>query len=270
MSEHLVSVRRMPIDFLHHVRSESDRFVSVLRDANPAAPVPSCPDWTAADLLWHLTEVHLFWGVIARDLLDDPEPSEAAKPPRAEGYDELLAQFDAASTLLSDALAAHDDDVAVWTWSDDHTIGFIRRRMAQEALIHRLDAELTVGAVTGFDAALAADGVVEGLELFYGGRTPAWATFDGSGPVGRVGMTDTGDNLLLRVGTISGTHPTGKTYTGEPSVLMLESGDPTFTVTGTARDLDAWLWQRPTLADVQVDGSRDDFAQLQAVISDAI
>ncbi|HEV7205846.1 MAG TPA: maleylpyruvate isomerase N-terminal domain-containing protein [Jatrophihabitans sp.] len=260
----------MPIDFLRHVRSESDRFVTVLRDANPAAPVPSCPDWTAADLLWHLTEVQLFWGVVARDRLDDPGPSEAAKPPRADDYDGLLAQFDTASAQLIAALEASPDDVPVWTWSDDHTMGFIRRRMAQEALIHRLDAELTVGAVTDLDPTLAADGVVEGFEIFYGGRTPAWATFAPTGPVGRLVMTDTRTDLLLQVGTLSGTHPGGTVYADEPSVLVLESGEPTFTVTATARDLDAWLWQRPTLEDVAIEGDRDDFARLQAVVNDAI
>lgn len=260
----------MPIDYVEHLRSDSARFVTVLRDANPAAPVPSCPEWTAADLLWHLTEVQLFWGVIARDLLSDPGPSEAAKPPRADDYDGLLAQFDTASAQLIAALETHAADVPVWTWSEDHTIGFIRRRMAQEALIHRLDAELTVGAVTDLDPALAADGVVEGFEIFYGGRTPAWATFDPTGPTGRLVMTDTGDELLLQVGTLSGTHPRGSTYTDEPSVLVLESGEPTFTVTATARDLDAWLWQRPTLQELRIDGRRDDFAKLQAVVDDAI
>ena len=32
-----------------------------------------------------------------------------------------------------------------WTWSTDQTVGFIVRRQAHEALIHRLDAELTAG-----------------------------------------------------------------------------------------------------------------------------
>ena len=48
-----------------------------------------------------------------------------------------------------------------WTWSDDHTVGFILRRQAHEALVHRVDAEQAAGASRELDAELAADGVAE-------------------------------------------------------------------------------------------------------------
>jgi len=38
---------------LDHIRTESTRFRSVLADCDPAARVPACPDWDAADLVWH-------------------------------------------------------------------------------------------------------------------------------------------------------------------------------------------------------------------------
>lgn len=40
-----------PADFLRHLRTESARAREVLRDADPAARVPGCPDWTVDDLL---------------------------------------------------------------------------------------------------------------------------------------------------------------------------------------------------------------------------
>ena len=52
----------MPLDYLDHLRSDSDRFIDVLRRAPGDAPVPSCPDWDADDLLWHLGGVQWFWG----------------------------------------------------------------------------------------------------------------------------------------------------------------------------------------------------------------
>ena len=68
------------------------------------------------------------------------------------------------------ALAGTADDVTVWTWLDtDHSVGFVRRRQAHEALIHRLDAELTAGVVTELDAGLATDGVLEAIEWMFGG-----------------------------------------------------------------------------------------------------
>ena len=80
--------------------------------------------------------------------LDDPDPAEAAKPDRPEDYGALLALFDDASRGLLGALATTPDSTAVWTWAEDQTVGFIRRRQAHEALIHRLDAELVVGELT--------------------------------------------------------------------------------------------------------------------------
>ena len=33
-------------------------------EAGVDAPVPGCPDWTVADLVAHLGEVHLFWTAV--------------------------------------------------------------------------------------------------------------------------------------------------------------------------------------------------------------
>ena len=46
----------MGLDLLAAVRAESARFADALEATDPAAPVPTCPDWTAADLLWHLAQ----------------------------------------------------------------------------------------------------------------------------------------------------------------------------------------------------------------------
>jgi len=45
-------------------------------------------------------------------------------------------------TPTAKAVAAADH-TAVWTWSSDPTVDFVRRRVAHECLIHRLDAQLT-------------------------------------------------------------------------------------------------------------------------------
>src|SRR3954468_20120869 len=205
----------MTLDFLADLRQESARFRAALAGVVPTARVLTCPDWDAADLLWHLAEVQHFWGVIVRDKLNDPEQSEADKPERAEDYDGLLAQFDEAHTILVEALDGTADEVPVWTWFEaDRSVGFVRRRQAHEALVHRLDAELTAGAVTDIDPALAADGVLEVLQAMYG--APDWATHELDGPVGRVSVSDTGEHWLVRIGHWSGHSPnTGKTYAAE-------------------------------------------------------
>src|SRR3954463_6853112 len=90
------------IDYLAHLRADSARFRQVLAGTDPATRVPTCPDWDAADLLWHLSEVQNFWGVIVRDKLDDPELAQDTE--RAEDYEGQLAQFDECSTILVEAL----------------------------------------------------------------------------------------------------------------------------------------------------------------------
>ena len=52
--------------YLDHIRTESARFREVLADCDPTARVPACPDWDAADLLWHLAGVQAFWADVIR------------------------------------------------------------------------------------------------------------------------------------------------------------------------------------------------------------
>ena len=58
-------VTRLPAEtYLDHIRTESARFREVLAGCDPAARVPSCPDWSAADLLWHLATVQRWWAEV--------------------------------------------------------------------------------------------------------------------------------------------------------------------------------------------------------------
>ena len=58
------------LDYLGHLARESALFGHALDGAAQDAPVPSCPGWTADDLLWHLGEVLWFWGTIVRERTD--------------------------------------------------------------------------------------------------------------------------------------------------------------------------------------------------------
>jgi uncharacterized protein (TIGR03083 family) len=252
----------MSLDYLAHLRADSVRFAEVLDKVDPGTRVPTCPEWTAVDLLWHLGEVQHFWGTIVRDRITDPDSYE--EPARPEAHPELVEFAAASSALLIDALAATRDDVAVWTWLDaDHSVGFVRRRQAHEALIHRLDAELTAGDVTELHAGLATDGVLEAIEWMFGGA-PGWATTTADGPIGRLATTDTDASWLVQVGRWSGTSPnTQRTYTDELLLLLVDAGEPSFEISATARDLDAWMWNRPTLGEVSRVG---DTSAFEAVI----
>ena len=95
-----------PERYLDHIRTESRRFRDVLAECDPAARVPGCPDWDAADLLFHLAGVQQFWSTIIRQRPEGPEKLE--DPARPETYDGLLAFFDESSAALVSALEAAD------------------------------------------------------------------------------------------------------------------------------------------------------------------
>lgn len=262
----------MSLDHIAHVRRESERFRECLAVADPAARVPSCPEWTAADLLWHLAEVQLFWSVIVRDRLSSPERSEASKPERPEKHADLIALHERAAQDLVDALESTPHETAVWTWADNKTAGFVRRRQAHEALVHRRDAELTVGDVTPFDAALAADGVDEVLSTMFGGH-PDWATYTAGGRSGELRCDDTADRWVVQLGSWSGVSPnSGTEYTDEPGLTVRRIPidalvpDVEFAITGVASDLDAWLWNRPPIGTVTTIGSTDALAEFRTIL----
>lgn len=236
-----------PIDHLHHVAAESARFVDVMRSVAADERVPTCPDWTAADLVWHLGEVHWFWGTVLLERLADAAAVEAlVAPDRPDGYRLLLGFAERARERLLGALADAGTDTPVWTWSADQSSGFVRRFQAHEAMIHRLDAEYAAGTVTAMDPELSADGIDVVLRCSLGWR-PAWGrvTHDG-GSVDLV-ATDTGDRWRIVTGSWSGSSPdTGATYEAEPLLDVVDASTAAAgaTVSGTAAALDAWLWGR--------------------------
>ncbi len=244
----------MPLDYLDHLARESRRFAEAIDSTQPTDRVPTCPDWDADDLLWHLAEVQFFWGYIARQRLEDPAAAEEAKPERPADRPGLRQWYGEVSAELGDVLTTTAPDTAVWTWSDDHTIGFIRRRQAHEALIHRLDAELTAGERTPMDRDLCGDGVDEVLRVMYGGE-PGWGTFTPTpGHVVRFATTDTDQTWVATLGRFSGTSPDGDaSYEDETDMRIAavdDGGAVDAEVRGTAEDLNCWLWKRPTLGEV--------------------
>jgi len=255
--------------YLDHIRTESARFREVLAACDPAARVPACPDWDAGDLLWHLTGVQAFWAEVVRTRpAAVPEDYEQSLP-RPGTHEALLAAFDEHSSAMQAALAAADPAEEAWHWSSDHTVGASIRRQAHEALIHRLDAEEAAGQVTDLDPRLASDGVLEALTVMYGG-CPPWGTITPSDRVIDVRMTDTGDALHVALARFTGTDPDGTTY-DEPDLAVVPQGATVATVSGTAGDLDAWLWHRGEgRVEVALDGDQAALHELRGILSQPI
>lgn len=264
--------RLSPDVYLDRLRAESRRFREVLAGCDAEARVPACPDWSAADLLWHLATVQRWWAEV---LTARPARPEEIDPPRPATYDGLLTAYDEWSAQLVDALDGANPADEAWTWSDDHTVGFILRRQAHEALIHRVDAEQAAGVTSEVDPVLAADGVHECLDVMYGG-CPPWGTWEPGEATVRVDVTDTGDSFWLRFGTFAGTDPdSGTTYADEEDFHVVAAPDdeevePDVVVDGTAQALDLWLWNRASDADLAVAGDPGVLDRFRAIVGSPI
>jgi uncharacterized protein (TIGR03083 family) len=260
------------LDYLRHIDRESARFAAALREAPPDARVETCPDWNADDLLWHLSEVQWFWGKVVREKLTGAQ-AEELKPVRPADRPGLLAFYQRASSDLGEILAAESPDTPAWTWSQDQTVGFIRRRQAHEALIHRIDAELAAGARTPMDPQLSADGVDEALRIMYGGL-PEWGTFtpDTKNAV-RLRCTDADRSWLVTLGRFTGTDPGSGTLYDEPDIHVADADtgeQAAAEISGTAADLDCWLWHRPPAGPVGRSGDQEMIRAFEAAIAPGV
>jgi uncharacterized protein (TIGR03083 family) len=257
------------LDYLDHVARDSARFTQVLAEVSPGTPVPTCPGWDADDLLWHLGEVQWFWGLIVSRNWTPAEIGEhrQERPGNRAG---LLDFFAGAHRDLLQTLMGTAPQAARWTWSAEQTVGFVIRRQAHEALIHRVDAELTAGERTPMDPPLSADGVDEALRIMLGAPPRTGNVAPDEGHTARIVATDTGDSWLLTLGKLTGADPDED---GRPciQVASVDGGGPAAaTVTGRAADLDCWLWGRPPAKPVKRTGFSDVQDGLDAVFAAGI
>lgn len=253
------------IDYVQATEGESTRFATAIDRVLAAGSslddprVPTCPDWSLADLAWHLTEVQHFWAAIVGQGLASPADYDRPERPPT---DQLPASFAQGSQRLVEVLAAADPDQPCWSWhAAGDRVAWVRRRQAHEALIHRIDAELAAATVDGSptspdDATLSADGVDEMLAVMLDASSPPpWATWQ---PHGRsaelVATVDGGSDRAWRlelghlVGDEDGT-------ARDLEALVVEIIDPAegaasdVTVRAPAQELNRWIWGRGELGE---------------------
>jgi uncharacterized protein (TIGR03083 family) len=209
-------------DVLGFIETESEAAAATIAPGSLEARVPSCPDWSLAELIWHLGRVQRFWASVMRAGDVDPEfPTHEPGPSQA---DELDAWFRASTRELLDALRELAWDAPAWVWwKDDRTVGAIARHQVQEAAVHRWDAQHAVGSAHPLPTPVAADGVDEFLWITRQLRGPEPIAFH---------ATDTGE-----------------TFTAGP-------GAPLATASAPASDLVLLLYGRVRADDVAVAGDR--------------
>jgi uncharacterized protein (TIGR03083 family) len=213
-----------PDEIVDWITEQSDGFAATIRANALDNKVPGCPDWTLRDLVGHLARVQRFWAHVVR-AGGDVEPAAEDPDPAAErgDSDELAAWMRDSTADLLGALRSVEWDAPAWTWwKEPRTVGAIARHQAQEAAVHRWDAQSTVGTSQPLPTPLAADGVDEFLGIARQLGEPAPIAFF---------ATDTDETFEV-------------------------GGDPKTTVSATASDLVLLLYGRRSLDEVMLDGDR--------------
>lgn len=233
------------IDYLGLIRDQSVALAEAVRHAGLEAPVPTCPDWTAGDLAEHVMGVHSWVEAMVRTRSQEYIDRKTMPPPVpvSEGVDAVCIGVQERAGALVSTLSAADPDEPVWNWSVNKpkTASFWPRRMAQETVIHRADADSLLGVATVVPADVAVDGIDELLDVFL----PARAAFVGNVALGgslHVHVTDAEGEWLVRC-------------EGKECSVSREHAKADAAVRGPASDVLLWLWNRAPADAVETLGS---------------
>ena len=251
------------ITYLEHIRTDASR-LSEIAGRGLDVEVPCCEGWTVRTVIEHVGDIYAEKAAVVDEAWTERQDRRFGKPgePITEWFDE------SASHLLK-VLSAHAPTETVWTWFDpDQTVGFWYRRLAHETLIHRIDVEQAHGLASTIDESLAADGIDEVLEVYVSGA-PAWGSITPGNRSARLEVP--GRSWSVRLGRFSGTSPaTGNNYSDLPA-LELVDGEASIhaDISGTAADMDRWLWGRGSLDDLTVAGDPAVAAAVRTVAQEA-
>ena len=205
--------------------------------------VPSCPDWTLAELAKHVGEFLGFWTHVLCEGAGRPKTEFTACPsPPA-----IPAWYAGLQSDLVTQLKATPGEATVWTWAaDDQSARFVARRSANELAVHRFDAQLARGGQQPIDGRLAADGIDEIFVMI-----AAWPERSerGNGETLHLQGTDRADKWFIEL------TPDGPRMERGHDVHQRPGADPTgtgghLTLRGAVSDLELLLYQRPPLGQV--------------------
>jgi uncharacterized protein (TIGR03083 family) len=214
-------------DLLRLIDERSTAFRNAISSAASLdAQVPTCPDWTLADLARHIGGGRRVWAATVAagpDATAKATVQDApAMPLEREALDAWLAE---STQQLLDALSEAGPDRGCWVgWGKSQsprTCGAVARHQVQELAVHTYDAQLTVGDPRPLPEEVALDGVDEFLHTCVA-TTSAWphepATLQYDVTEGR-SWSIRFDADGARIGPVVG--PADATATGTASDLVL-------------------------------------------------
>jgi uncharacterized protein (TIGR03083 family) len=233
--------------------AETDLLADLYRTCEPTTPIPTCPDWTLANLVAHVGGGHRWSAAMVADrateFLDRAHVPDFQPP---DDVDRAAGWLRDSARLVIAAVDATGPHVPIWT-----PFGALRpaewwiRRRLHEATAHRADALLALGRPVTIDPEVAADGLSELLGLIAMGsqrfRTPL---DDGTSAHLQATDTDTAWSIRRSGDTIAWTDeqtPASVTIRGTAVNLFLlllrriPADDPGLEISGDRAVLTTWL-----------------------------
>ena len=204
-------------------------------------PVPTCPEWTLADLLVHMG---LVWGWAAETVTTKVR-ADLGQAPESRTARALRTWAKGQAERLVDALGAADPDANCWTFGTPRSVRFWFRRQALETVLHAWDAEGATGTPSRIDPEVAVDGIDEHLSVILPRvvrrRPDGW-----SGQSVHLHCTDAGGEWVVRLGP-DGEVATRRTHAKADTALR-----------GPAEALWLWCANRATPEELAIERLGDD------------
>ncbi len=171
---------------------EVGRFAALLESADSGAPVPTCPEWTVADLAEHLGIIHRWVTEMVRVRAPERIPRIEGEYSHPAGQDELASWFRDGARELVAMLSSCDAETPMWAWGPRHHVHFWSRRQLHETAMHRIDLALARGVVAALDPEVGRDSILELLDFIphLGPLVPHLAELRGDGETMALRATD--------------------------------------------------------------------------------
>ncbi|MGO9508929.1 MAG: maleylpyruvate isomerase family mycothiol-dependent enzyme [Mycobacterium sp.] len=153
------------MDFAALLLEQNRAFSDLVRNADEAKPVPTCPGWNLGQLIRHVGRGDRWAAQIVRDRRDDfldPRSVEGGKPP--PDPDDAMSWLHGGAQRLVDAVEFSGVETTVWTFLGPRPANWWIRRRLHEVAVHRADAALALGTDFALAPDIAADAISEWLE----------------------------------------------------------------------------------------------------------
>lgn len=154
------------LDLVEQFVVAAERFAVAVASTPMDAAVPTCPRWTAYDLVCHVGNVHAWAATIVETCRRAAQQNDEPRSRKPKVVSEWYA---GKAEDLYEVLRSTDPEAPCWNFASGAGFaGFWSRRQAHETTIHTLDLLGCAGEDVGLeiDAGLAADGVDEVLTVF--------------------------------------------------------------------------------------------------------